>query len=119
MKRRTLFALPVISLALLLTACGGSSSNSSSSGNSSSSSQEKTSEVYTTKITSIKAVSDNDDWKITGTTKAPDGSKVVVTKLAAILAEWGTFLKVLAKMITETQRGQKLRTVSLVHMSAL
>ena len=82
MKRRTLFALPVISLALLLTACGGSSSNSSSSGNSSSSSQEKTTEVYTTKVTSIKVMPDDSDWKITGTTDAPDGAKIAVTQLS-------------------------------------
>lgn len=77
MKRRTLFALPVVSMALLLTACGGSSSSSSSS-----SSQKKTMEVYTTKVTSVKVMPDDSDWKITGTTDAPDGSKIAVTRLS-------------------------------------
>ena len=65
MKRRTLFALPVVLMALMLTACGGSSSK-----------------VYTTKVTSIKVMPDSDEWKITGTTDAPDGSKIAVTGLS-------------------------------------
>lgn len=85
MKKVTAIIFSIFCLMTILTACGSNSSSSSSSAH-----KVAGYKMYSVNVKSIKEDKDDHEFTVTGTTDAPDGSKIYASSTDTSYVEYGS-----------------------------